>query len=67
LEEVYAVYEKGILKPGKKLEFPKGTPVKIKVGVVRATRLYEIVRRYSALLRDVEEDPLAVLLRMKGR
>ena len=67
MEEVYAVYEKGVLKPRKKLELPEGALVRVKVGVVRATHLYEIVRRYSILLKDVEEDPLTVLLRMRGR
>jgi len=67
LEEVYAVYEDGVLRPVRRLNLPEGVLVEVRVRLVRASRLYEVVKRYSSMFEDVEEDPLEVLLGMRER
>ncbi len=60
---IEAVYEGGVFRPLRKVDLPEGKRVKVVVEesiVDVARRLREKVRR------DVKEDPIDVLLRMRG-
>ena len=66
---IEVIYEDGVFKPLKKVEFPEKTRLKIRIEAVKPSGILEIAREFRKRvnLTKIKEDPLEILLEMRER
>ena len=64
---IEAIYENGVFKPLQKVDLKEGEVVRLRIESVKSKGLIEIIEKLSERFKDVEEDPLEVLLEMRKR
>ncbi|WP_202318943.1 antitoxin family protein [Archaeoglobus neptunius] len=64
---IEAIYEKGVFRPLEKVDLREGERVKIRVERTKSGDLPEFIDKLSEKFKDVEIDPLEVLLEMRKR
>ena len=63
---IEAVYENGVFKPLEKVELREGERVKVEIKS-KSNDLVSFIEKFSEKFKDVEEDPLKMLLEMRKR
>ena len=64
---IEAIYENGVFKPLRKVDLRDGTVVRLRIESVKSKGLMEVIEELSEKFKDVKEDPLEILLEMRGR
>ena len=62
---IEAIYKDGVFKPLQKVDLRDGERVRLKIESIEG--LIEFIEKISEKFKDVKEDPLEVLLKMRGR
>jgi len=64
---IEAIYENGVFKPLQKVDLKDGEVVRLRIESVKSKGLIEAIEKLSEKFKDVKEDPLEILLEMRGR
>jgi len=56
---IEVIYEKGVFKPLQRVDLPEKVKLRMRI---ESEGLYELIEDLSGMFRNVEEDPLKILL-----
>jgi len=67
-EVIKGIYEKGILKPLKKLNLKEGEKVKIEIKKKRgASSLFNVIQKYEKYFENINEDLTQILIKEREK